>query len=128
MTNQFSENKPIYLQLADRIMDEIEREEYLPDSRLPSVREYAAKMGVNPNTMMRAYSWLQDEHIIYNKRGIGYFVYRDADSKIFRKRMNKFLDVEMPAFIKRMILLNVDFNTFDRLYRKYLFMHEGGKF
>ncbi|MDE6142536.1 MAG: GntR family transcriptional regulator, partial [Muribaculaceae bacterium] len=71
----FHEDKPIYLQITDSIMDSIISREYPPDSRLPSVREYAAKVEVNANTVMRSYAWLQHHSIKYNKRGNGFFVF-----------------------------------------------------
>ena len=70
---EFNENKPIYLQLADQLMDLTESSDYYPESRIPSVREFAAQVGVNPNTVMRTYTWLQEKGILYNRRGVGYF-------------------------------------------------------
>ena len=55
----FKENKPIYLQIADRIMDEILCNVYREEERIPSVREYAATVEVNANTMVRSYDYLQ---------------------------------------------------------------------
>ena len=70
----FKENKPIYLQIADRIMDEILQEVYEEEGRILSVREYAGIVEVNANTVGRTYDYLQTQGIIYNKRGLGYFV------------------------------------------------------
>ena len=76
---KFKESKSIYLQIADRIMDEILRMVYPEEGRVPSVREYAAMVEVNANTVVRSYDYLQGQEIIYNKRGIGYFVSPGAD-------------------------------------------------
>ena len=70
----FKESKAIYLQIADRICDEILLGQYPEEERIPSVREYAAIVEVNANTVMRSFDYLQVQNIIYNKRGIGYFV------------------------------------------------------
>ena len=71
---QFKENQTIYLQIAERISDEILLGHYAIGSRIPSVREYAALVEVNANTVMRSYEFLQTQSIIFNKRGIGFFV------------------------------------------------------
>jgi DNA-binding transcriptional regulator YhcF (GntR family) len=70
----FKESKAIYLQIADRICDEILLGQFAEEERIPSVREYATVVEVNANTVMRSFDYLQSQNIIYNKRGIGYFV------------------------------------------------------
>ena len=105
---EFKENKPIYLQLADKIMDEVLAASTSDQKRLPSVREYAIDSGVNPNTVNRAYVWLQEKGIIYNKRGIGYFFESNVKEKINSERKKFFLEVEMPDFIKKWIKYEVD--------------------
>lgn len=63
----FKESKAIYLQIADRICDEILLGQYPEEERIPSVREYAAIVEVNANTVMRSFDYLQVQNIIYNK-------------------------------------------------------------
>ena len=63
-------NKAIYLQIADRICDDIMQGKYDSDNRIPSVREYAASVEVNANTVMRSYERLTSRNLIFNKRGI----------------------------------------------------------
>lgn len=113
----FNDNKPIYLQLADQIMDDVERRDLSPETRLMSVREYAAQTGVNPNTVLRTYTWLQDNEIIYNKRGIGYFFESDARSRVLSMRREIFFEKEMPLFIGRMKALGIDLKTFEDAYK-----------
>ena len=84
----FKESKPIYLQIADRICDEILLGQYQEEERIPSVREYAAVVEVNANTVMRSYDYLQMQGVIYNKRGIGYFVSAGASELILKLRKN----------------------------------------
>ncbi len=74
-------NKAIYLQIADRICDDIMQGKYDSDNRIPSVREYAASVEVNANTVMRSYERLTSRNLIFNKRGIGFFVSPDAKEK-----------------------------------------------
>ncbi|MDE7179825.1 MAG: GntR family transcriptional regulator [Muribaculaceae bacterium] len=112
----FNENKPIYLQLADQIMDATEQPDFQGGGRLLSVREYAGQTGVNANTVMRAYTWLQQEEIIYNKRGIGYFYSEDAQKKVYEMRREYFVKKEMPYLIERMKSLNISLAEFENLY------------
>lgn len=59
----FKESKAIYLQIADRICDEVLLGQYQEDERIPSVREYAAVVEVNANTVMRSYDYLQSRRL-----------------------------------------------------------------
>lgn len=115
---EFNDNKPIYLQLADQLMDATERPGFTPGGRLPSVREYASSTGVNANTVMRTYTWLQQEEIIYNKRGIGYFYSEGAKDRVFNMRRNQFFEKEMPYFIERMKALNVSIEELMSFYKE----------
>jgi transcriptional repressor NrdR len=63
----FKESKAIYLQIADRICDEILLGQFAEEERIPSVREYATIVEVNANTVMRSFDYLQSQNIIYNK-------------------------------------------------------------
>lgn len=83
---KFKESKSIYLQIADRICDEILQGQYTEEERILSVREYAATVEVNANTVVRTYDYLQGQEIIHNKRGIGYFVSAGAKDRIIALR------------------------------------------
>ncbi|HAF86725.1 MAG TPA: GntR family transcriptional regulator, partial [Sphaerochaeta sp.] len=71
---QFNNRSPIYLQIAQYIHGLITNSTWVEEERIPSVRDMAMQLEVNPNTVIRAYSMLQDEGILENQRGIGYFV------------------------------------------------------
>lgn len=105
---EFNENKPIYLQICDAISERILSGEIKPEDRIPSVREYGASIGVNPNTVMRSYEKLTSDGIIYNKRGIGYFVASEAREVILEENRRRFMEEELPALIRRMHLLGID--------------------
>ena len=105
---EFDPNKPIYLQICDNICEQILSGGLEPESRILSVREYGASIGVNPNTVARSYEKLTDACIIYNKRGIGYFVAAPAREIILEQQRSDFLENEAPQFIKRMKLLGID--------------------
>ena len=88
---EFRDNKPIYLQIGDVICEKILSGELKAEDRLMSVREYGALIGVNPNTMMRTYEKLTDDGVIYNKRGIGYFVCPDARKTVLANERKSFM-------------------------------------
>lgn len=117
---KFKESKSIYLQIADRIMDEILQNIYKEEERIPSVREYAASVEVNANTMMRTYEYLQGQEIIYNKRGIGYFVEKDAVNKILTLRKDSFMNEELPEMFRTMKILGISASEITALFRQYL--------
>ena len=105
---EFNANKSIYLQICDAICEQILSGTLRPDERIPSVREYGAEIGVNPNTVMRSYEKLTGEGIIYNRRGIGYFISPDAREIVLEAQRKEFLENELPAIIRRMNLLGID--------------------
>ena len=74
MSEEYTASKPIYVQIADRIIREIVRNELSPGDKLPSVREMAVQSGVNPNTIQRTYSELERMDIVETRRGQGTFV------------------------------------------------------
>jgi len=104
---EFNEHKPIYLQIADSLCDKVLCGEWGPEERIPSVRELGAQLGVNPNTIMRTYEHLQSIEIIFNKRGVGYFISRNAKETIITAQKNQFIQDELPKILKRMELLNI---------------------
>ncbi len=116
---KFKEPKAIYLQIADRICDEIVQGRYAEEERVPSVREYAALVEVNVNTAMRSYEYLQTERVIYNKRGIGYFVSFGAKKEILAMRRNQFLNEELPDVFRTIRTLDLSLDEIDRRYAEW---------
>ncbi len=118
---EFKENtKPIYLQIADRICDDVMSGKYRADSRIPSVREAAGILQVNANTMMRSYEYLSQREIIYNKRGIGFFIDSLAKERIKEMREQTFFNDEMKYFFERLAKMNVSPDRLITLYKSYI--------
>ena len=117
-------NKAIYLQIVDKICDDVVLGTYVPGQRLPSVRESAASVQVNANTVMRSYEYLSSLGVIYNKRGIGFFVADDACGRITDMRRKSFLDNELPEFFHQLRLLGFDSDTLKDMYQKYCDNHK----
>lgn len=105
---EFDSNRPIWLQIYDSICEKILSGEFMPEGRIPSVREFGADIGVNPNTVARSYEKLTDAGIIYTKRGLGYFVSADAVETVKAEERKNFMEEELPRLLKRMYLLGID--------------------
>ena len=116
----FKDNKAIFLQIADRICDDILLGNFIEESRIPSVREYAALLEVNANTVMRSFDYLQSKDVIYNKRGIGYFVSPGARSRIQSLRKALFLNEEADYFFKQLYTLAISKEELLKMYQEYL--------
>jgi len=80
MTWKLTQNKPIYQQLAEHVELDIIMKKYDLSEKLPSVRDLALEAGVNPNTMQRALTLLEDKGLVYSERTAGRFI--TSDSKI----------------------------------------------
>ena len=107
---EFRERQAIYLQIGDHICENILRKKWKAGEKIPSVREMSVSIEVNPNTVMRTYSYLQDMGIIYNKRGIGYFVADKAYEKTQELKKKNFINRELPFVFKTMDLLHLTFD------------------
>ena len=117
---KFKESKSIYLQIADRICDEILQGQYQEEERIPSVREYAATVEVNANTVVRSFDYLQGQDIIYNKRGLGYFVAPGGRERILELRKAVFLRDELPEFFRQLKMLDIPLSDVEKMYQDYL--------
>lgn len=104
---EFRQNQAIYLQIADHISERILSGTWAEGERIPSIREMSEDIAVNPNTVMRSYSYLQDLGIIYNQRGIGYFVAEGAHRKTLELKKKNFIRRELPRIFRTMDLLHL---------------------
>lgn len=114
----FNSDKPIYVQMADRLCDEILAGTYKDDDRIPSVREYAVLLEVNTNTAVKAYEQLAREEIIYNKRGLGYFITKGAKKQILKERKKAFLKERLPELFRQMRLLDITIEDVAKAYQE----------
>jgi GntR family transcriptional regulator len=116
---EFGEGNAIYLQIADQLCENILLGKWKSGDRIPSVREMAVQIEVNPNTVMRTFNYLQDKGIIFNKRGIGYFVAEDGFQKTRALRKEDFVNHELPDLFKAMRLLSFTMDDLNDYYRQY---------
>lgn len=113
---EFLENQPIYMQIADNFCENILLQNWKPNERIPSVRDIAVTMEVNPNTAMRAFVYLQEKDIIYNKRGIGYFVTEEGYQKALELKRVEFIQRDLPVLMKTMKLLDISCKEMEEIY------------
>lgn len=115
-----TDNRPIYVRLADQICDRILLDEYKKLERIPSVREYAVTQQVNPATAARAFEILERQGVIFNKRGLGFFVAESAVDIIRKMRLDTLLGEESELFFSRLAVLEVTPEQLRDMYSKYL--------
>ncbi|WP_199535524.1 GntR family transcriptional regulator [Rhodohalobacter sp. SW132] len=116
---EYSEDRPIYMQITDHFCDQILNKEWSAGERIPSVREMAVKMEVNPNTAIRAYHYLQDENVLYNERGVGYFVSDKAYELVLDLKREEFIREKLPVFYRDMRQLGISPFDLKSLYEKH---------
>lgn len=116
---QFRESRAIYLQIADYICERILLKQWKSGERIPAVRELAVQLEVNPNTVMRTYEYLQGQNIIYNQRGIGYFVSPDAIGIAKQYRKTEFIEKELPNIFRDIYMLGMEIEELKPQYEQF---------
>lgn len=121
----FEQTRSIYEQIGDFVTDRILRRVWQPDERLPSVRDLAVDLGVNPNTVQRSYSRLQDRGLIYNQRGVGYFVAPEGAVRARQARRERFESELLPQVFETMELLGLTPSDIEEAWRERRSKKEG---
>jgi len=116
---EFKDNEAIYLQIAAFVCDQILMGKWPADQKIPSVRDMAVELEVNPNTVMRSYEFLQGLEIIYNKRGLGLFVATDGFVKVKAYRKESFVRQNLPELFKNMYLLDISIREISEQYTQF---------
>lgn len=83
---------PVFRQIVDHVKREIATGRMKPDDRLPSVRDLAKELVINPNTIARAYQALEAEGVTYSRRGAGTFIAATKPSATAAERRRRFKD------------------------------------
>jgi GntR family transcriptional regulator len=116
---EFRDNQAIYLQIADFMCENILQKKWLEGEKIPSIRDIAVKVEVNPNTALRTFNYLQDHGIIYNKRGIGYFVADQGFRKTMELKKKQFIKDELPKMFRLLDMVNLNFEDLKTYYQTY---------
>lgn len=114
---KFTDGKAIFLQIADYIGENILTETWKPGDKIPSVRDLAVNIEVNPNTVARAYQYLQENEIINLKRGVGLFISDNAKQIVSGLRKKEFVDKELPGVFNTMKLLEITIDDLKKLQK-----------
>ncbi len=105
MAWKFSSDKPVYLQISDRIVKKVLSGEYKAGEQIPSVRQIALEAAVNPNTVQHAFSELENEGLIISKGTLGRFV--TEDEQIVAMCRRKMAEQLVRDFSKNMKQLSI---------------------
>jgi GntR family transcriptional regulator len=116
----FKDSPAIYLQIAEYVCEQILLKKWKLGDRITSIRDLAILMEVNPNTVQRAYDFLQQKEIISNKRGIGYFTEDEALERILLFRREQFMENELPVFMRNIYLLKIDFKEIRTRFEQFV--------
>jgi Predicted transcriptional regulators len=114
---EFAESKAIYLQIAEYIEEKILAGDWPADERIPSVRDLAASIGVNYNTVVRTYEFLQQQEVIFNRRGLGYFVGLEAQEHVRQSQRQEFVNKMLPELFRKMDLLGFSLEEISEHYK-----------
>ncbi len=116
---EFRDNEAIYLQIAAYVSENILLGKWPAEQKIPSVRDMAIELEVNPNTVMRSYEFLQNQGVIYNKRGLGLFVAPDGNEKVKVYRKERFIQQDLNEFFRSIFLLGISLEDLQQLYKKF---------
>lgn len=118
MSWNLDSQRPIYVQIVERVQLDIITGRYAPGSRLPSVRELAAQAAVNPNTMQKALSELESGGLIYAQRTSGRFVTEDLEK--IRGAKEQLASMQIREFIRRMKRLGLTREEIMNLFQQII--------
>lgn len=117
---EFRDNEAIYLQIAAYVGQNILLAKWPPEQKIPSVRDMAVELQVNLNTVMRSYEFLESIGVIYNKRGLGFFVAADGYEKMKTYRKEKFIQQDLPSLFNNLYLLDINQDELFSWYEQFM--------
>jgi len=117
---EFKDNPAIYIQIAEYVCEQVLLNKWKPGEKIISIRDLSITIEISPNTVQRAYDFLQQKNIITNKRGIGYFTEPDAAERILLFRREQFMQNELPVFLRSLYLLKIDIKEISTRYEQFV--------
>jgi len=115
---QFKKKKAIYLQISDYVCERILLKEWTAEEKIPSIREIAVSLEVNPNTVTRTYTHLEEQGVISMHRGVGFFVTTNAFKTVLDLKKQEFFDENLPQIFRMMELLDISAQDLTKLYKE----------
>lgn len=116
---EFHKKEAIYLQIVEMVCENILTRRWVENEKIPSVRELAVSIEVNPNTVLRAYGFLQEKGVIQIQRGVGYFVCEGAFGKTLAFMKSNFIENDLPLFFRSISLLGIDFDELKKRFELF---------
>ena len=115
----FKPSYPIYRQVADFICERVLTSVWRDGDKLPPVKDLAVLTSVNPNTVIKALTWLQDKEILTTQRGVGYFLTEGAATRTLALKRHQFVEDDLPDVFASMKLLGLELDELATLYKKH---------
>lgn len=113
---EFKKSLSIFEQIGMSVQENIISNAWKEGERIPSVRDFATNIQVNPNTVMRSYTLLQDQGILENRRGIGFFVANGARERSLLTRKEQFAEDFLPELFVAMDQLGIQWDELKNYY------------
>jgi len=108
---EWNDSQPIFLQIRQRLGEMILKGQVKPGEAVPSIRQAAADLAVNPLTVTKAYQSLVDQGVVEKKRGMGMYVSEGARETLLAQERMKFLTEEWPRIRQQIEALGLDVET-----------------
>ena len=102
------ENRPIFLQIAERIEEDILAGRLTEEEQVPSTNQFAALYQINPATAAKGVNLLVDQGILYKKRGVGMFVAAGSRERLREKRRELFFEQYVVAMLREAKRLGIE--------------------
>ncbi|WP_342507494.1 GntR family transcriptional regulator [Sporosarcina sp. FSL K6-2383] len=118
MKNLIDDGRPIFIQIAERVEDDIIEGVLPEESQVPSTNQFAAFYKINPATAAKGVNLLVDEEILYKKRGIGMFVAEGARAKVKEKRKEQFFEQYIVTMIQEAEKLGITADQLTDMIRR----------
>ena len=118
MKSLINDDRPIFIQIAERIEDDIIEGILLEESQVPSTNQFATFYKINPATAAKGVNLLVDEGILFKKRGIGMFVAEGAQAKVMEKRKEQFYEQYVVTMIQEAEKLGITVDHLTDMIRR----------
>jgi len=118
MGNLMDDNRPIFMQIAARIENDIIEETLLEETQVPSTNQFAVFYQINPATAAKGVNLLVDQGILYKKRGIGMFVASGARAVLMEKRKEQFYEQYVVTMIREAEKLGITLDQLTKMIQR----------
>lgn len=118
MGSLMDDSRPIFMQIAERIENDIIEETLLEESQVPSTNQFAVFYQINPATAAKGVNLLVDQGILYKKRGIGMFVASGARAVLMEKRKEQFYEQYVVTMIREAEKLGITLDQLTKMIQR----------